>query len=273
MNNEVVATLTDKDYWEDYWENSFYAKIPEEIGFNTNKYSESLYIPFHKFMNKDKELSVLEIGGAPGLFISSLTKIHSNLSLGVLDYTEKGRKETEYVFSKYNLEGVIHNRDLFRDELSDIPEYDVVYSLGVVEHYDDIEASLNKHLECAKNGGVVIIGLPVFLGINDWLVSKFAPNNRDTWYPFIMDKKSWQRFTNREDIEILFDDYVGGFNPHVHHRLEDKNSVWKKGAYIFLHKYFAKIWDRLPYTNRINSKYFSFYYYFAVKKTGNSPSF
>ncbi len=266
MSNQAVETLTNKDYWEGYWENSRYKEIPDTISIVENKYNEGLYFPFHEFMEKEKKISVLEIGGAPGLFISTLTKINSELCPNVLDYTVKGVKETKYLFSKYNLRGEIHHKDVFKDDLSDIPKYDVVYSLGVVEHYEDIEKSLNKHLECAKEGGIVILGLPVFLGVNQWMVKHFAPGNLNTWYPTIMDKKSWQEFTKRDDIEVLFNDYVGGFNPHVHHRLEDRNVFWKKGVYVFLHKYFARGWDKIPYTNKLNSKYFSFYYFFIVRK-------
>ncbi|MEZ5308586.1 MAG: hypothetical protein R2684_15685 [Pyrinomonadaceae bacterium] len=265
MSSSSVETLTDREYWEGYWEKGIH-EVPEEIALIDNKYADALYYPFRKFIDSSKPISALEIGGAPGLFVSGLTKMHPNLKPGVLDYTDRGVNETKAVSEKFGINIAIHKKDMFVDDLSDLPPYDVVYSLGVVEHYEDLELSFDKHLECAGPGGIVIFGLPVFLGINDWLAGRLAPDNRDTWYTAIMEKESWKKFYERKDIEVLFDDYVGGFNPHVHHRFVTEKTVFNRAIYVGLHALFAKVWDKIPGTDRLNSKRFSFYYYFVVRK-------
>ena len=266
MSLSTTSTFTDQEYWEYYWEERL-GSIPDNIVIPTDKYSRGIYLPFKKFIDPKKKLSVLEIGGAPGLIISSLTKFNSHLKLGILDYSETGIKEAEQVFLKYKLDVEVHQVNFYEDDLSVLPKYDLVYSLGVVEHYTDLENSLNKHLECVENGGIVIIGVPVFLGINKWLLEKFAPENRSTMYSSIMDNKLWSQFYERKDIKILFDEYVGGFSPNVHHRLENKKYLWRRVLYVLFHQYFAKLWNRIPNTDKVNSKYFSFYYYFVVQKT------
>ena len=264
MSSEV-STLTDQEYWNQYWEDEPH-QMPDSIELNTNKYAQGLYSVFNRFLDTSRSLSVVEIGGAPGIFLTSLTRIHDDLKLGIIDYSDKGVAETKMLSDRFDTPIEVHQTDFYKSDLSPIPKYDVVYSLGVVEHYEDIELSVNRHLEVAKVGGLVIIGLPVFLGVNDWLVSRFAPENKSTWYPFIMDNKHWKKFHERSDIEVLADEYVGGFNPHVHHRLEDKDQFFNKAIYVLNHKYLAKIWDKLPGTHKVNSKYFSFFYYFVAKK-------
>lgn len=265
MTKNQVPTRTDREYWEEYW-HSRRQNGPPELTIDTNKYSRGLYSVFHRFLPSGEALSIVEIGGAPGIFISSLTKINSQLRLGIIDYSDQGIAETKKVSGELGLDIQIHQKDIYSCDLSDIPKYDVAYSLGVVEHYEDIELSVNKHLACIKDGGLLIVGLPVFLGVNEWLVDRLAPKNKTTWYPMVMDNRSWKKLYDRPDLQILADEYVGGFNPHVHHRLEDKTSLLKKIGYVLLHRYFARIWDVLPATDQLNSRYCSFFYYFVARK-------
>lgn len=265
MTDEEVPTRTRKAYWEQYW-TEHPRSLPDRITVDTSKYSQSLYSVFRRFLKPGTPTSIVEIGGAPGLFLASLTKLHDQLSLAVIDYSDKGVAETLRLSHKFSLTIDVHQADFYSGDLSGLAKYDVAYSLGVAEHYADIDLSVQRHLDCVVDGGLVIIGLPVFLGINEWLVDRLAPRNKATWYSSVMDNRSWSHLHKRDDIEILADEYVGGFNPHVHHRLENANRRAARLLYVLLHRHVAPLWDALPGTSVINSRAFSFYYYFVARK-------
>ena len=139
-----------------------------------------------------------------------------------------------------------------------------MYSMGLVEHYLDIQKTTQKHLDCLEKDGILIIGMPVFLGINKWLAKYLSPDNFSTYYSDLMNNKLWEELPKKLNIKLLDSIYVGGFNPRAHSRLE-KPTLLKKIFYVLYHK-FAKIWDIIPQTVKVNSKYFSFYYYVVFKK-------
>ena len=55
--------------------------------------------------------------------------------------------------------------------------FDVVYSLGVVEHYSHPAPMVQKHLELLKPGGIAIITVPNYgpEGIYGWLKQRLSP--------------------------------------------------------------------------------------------------
>lgn len=262
LDQNQNQALTDKKYWSEYWKNQTPFSTPQN--YFIDKYSKELLIPFNKYLSKKKNLSVLEIGGFPGHFLLDLARKYNFKKVGILDYCFS---QPDIIVEKFKMEGYnldVYEKDLFKDELLNVTPFDVVYSMGLVEHYHDIEKTTQKHLECLKKDGILIIGMPVFLGINKWLAKFFSPENFTTYYVHIMNDKLWKGLPEKLKIELLYSDYVGGFNPHVHHRLE-KNSIIIKSFYILFHK-LAKVWDKLPFTVKINSKYFSYYYYAVFKK-------
>jgi SAM-dependent methyltransferase len=55
--------------------------------------------------------------------------------------------------------------------------YDLVCSFGFIEHFTDLEYVLRTHMKFLRPGGLLLITLPNFLGVNGFLQKVFDPRN------------------------------------------------------------------------------------------------
>lgn len=255
------TSLTDEKFWNEYWEN---VSLPSEIKRTEGELLINILLDtFDKHLPKSKGSTILEIGGSPGRYLAYMHKrfgyrIHS------LDYSEIGYKKTIENFQLLNLPVEIHNKDLFSD-LSNLPKYDIVYSLGFIEHFYDLDLVIGKHLELLKPGGILMVGVPNYSGINYWFLKRLAPkllavHNRDA-----MDSNSWKSFEEKFNLLTIFTGYIGGFEPQSFNRWEEKNFK------TFTLKVAAKLLSMLLSSNfkflrKFNSKTFSAYLIGVYKK-------
>jgi len=118
---------------------------------------------------------VLEIGCAPGRHLAYLAaKRHARIC--GLDYSEPGIKYARELFAQLKLEGEFRCEDVFSTTFEE-GSFDVVYSLGVVEHFDDPRLLIEKHLRLAKTGGLALIVVPNYGGLYGRLQGYFEPEN------------------------------------------------------------------------------------------------
>jgi 2-polyprenyl-3-methyl-5-hydroxy-6-metoxy-1,4-benzoquinol methylase len=118
-------------------------------------------------------MRVLEIGCAPGKFLAYLAQVQKASVCG-LDYSEPGVAFSRELFSKLNLSGEIRCENIFTTTFPEA-SFDLVYSLGVIEHFDDARTIVEKHLFLTKPGGSVVITIPNFGGIYGRIERHFSP--------------------------------------------------------------------------------------------------
>jgi len=158
MNNE----LTDRDYWATYWANYQYEKVP----------SNTIYD--YLMPSLKGKSSFIEIGGFPGINAAYFYK-NGFPDVTLLDfYIDRSIVST---FEQLNNlpENKIHciESDFFKFE-SD-RTYDVVFSLGFIEHFEDTQAVIERHVKLLSDNGRLLIILPNFRGINgciQWLFDR-----------------------------------------------------------------------------------------------------
>ena len=213
--------LTERKYWNNYWNSK---SLPVEI----RKTKNSLYLNeilniFDDYLPKNNHLSILEIGGAPGQYLAYM---HNNFGYDIhcLDYSDIGCRKTEENFKILNIQGKVYQEDLFSEYLP-LPQFDIVYSLGFVEHFSDLKAVIHKHLNLLKPGGILLVGVPNFLGINHFFLKRLAPGLLSKHNLLTMDIINWKSFEDKFNLKPLFRGYVGGFEPRILNRCENKNIV------------------------------------------------
>ncbi len=200
---DELCRLTEKADWDDEWNK---VTLPIEIKRIKGSGINELLDIFDKYLPKNDDLSILEIGGAPGGFLVYMYK-NFGYKIHAVDYSKIGCIKMKDNFNLLNIPVTIYQKDIFSKD-SNLPIYDIVYSLGFIEHFIDLNRVVQKHLELLKPGGILLIGTPNFLGINYFFLKRIAPKLLSKHNLPTMDISNWKEFENRFNIEPLFRGYL-----------------------------------------------------------------
>lgn len=163
--------LTERKFWEDYWNNkrdTIISKV-QERGFHNQE--------LDKVLSNSTIVSSIELGGFPGTFSLYIKKKY-NLDTTLLDYFIDRTIVDDLVAINGVEKGAIHliEDDLTLDHEVD-QKYDLVFSVGLIEHFLDTKAIIKRHLDYMNPTGELLIIIPNFRGINGWLQRKFDKEN------------------------------------------------------------------------------------------------
>lgn len=128
-------------------------------------------------------MKFLEIGCAPGKMLSWVAaKLGADVS--GLDYSGPGVQVARRLFHELGLNGDIRNEDVFSTTFAE-SAFDVVYSAGVIEHFEDPTRIVRIHTELLKPGGLALITVPDLGGFYGRLASAktLAIHNLDIMNP------------------------------------------------------------------------------------------
>ena len=103
--------------------------------------------------------TVLEVGCGNSTWLPYLARVRNLKVLGI-DYSEEGCALARKRLIEENVEGKIYCGDLFKLNADDIGQFDFVYSLGVVEHFSDLENITLHLLKFVRPGGVLLTEVP-----------------------------------------------------------------------------------------------------------------
>ena len=164
---------------------------------------------FSEYLIQKHGGTFLELGCVPGRNMRFFGEKY-NLTVSGVDYSETLSETHEFLKGA----GVDVGRLIKGDILKITPEdkYDVVFSDGLIEHFDDPACVLEKHMNFLASDGLLIIGLPNFnYGqkvlkriFNDKVC--FDIHNFDVMYPHV-----WNDLVDRSRYEVHFIDYFGTF--------------------------------------------------------------
>lgn len=163
-----MKQLTDQKFWQKYW------ATKRRIVHVGPRY------PFHDLFDQvllaRKQGSMLEVGGFPGYFAVYFAK-YRGLKSTLLDYFVDQKMLREVWAANAMGAGDVRvlEQDFFTAKFA--KKYDVVYSLGFLEHFDDTKSVLAKHWSAVGKGGEMLIVLPNFLGLNGHLQLAWDPKN------------------------------------------------------------------------------------------------
>lgn len=215
----MTASLTRSEDWNAYWET---VQLPVEVTPGTQTSTTAITDVIDRFAASSSPLSVLEIGGAPGGYLVHLWRRFGH-RVSVLDNSPVGVELSQLNFELLGVPGTVYEGDLFTST-ERTERFDIVYSLGLIEHFDDTAAVVAAHLRYLKPGGTLIVGCPNFRGINFTLLRRLSPSLL-SWHNLeAMDISTWPRFEEALSLEVRFRDYVGGFQPATFWR-SDSNAV------------------------------------------------
>lgn len=145
--------LTDRDLWKSYWENYHFTPIEEN--------------PVYKkyIRPASPQARFIEIGGFPGLNAGYFYR-HVCRDVTLLDFyvePEVIRKvESQNQIPAHTIKSI--EADFFSFQSRE--RYDIVFSLGFIEHFRDTRDVIARHAALLAEGGQLLILLPNLRGIN-----------------------------------------------------------------------------------------------------------
>jgi SAM-dependent methyltransferase len=176
---------------------------------------------------------MLEVGSALG---DNLLKFHERtgcIPYGV-EYSDTGVEVNRAKFAAHNLdpENVIHS-DFFLESFQkpNRNRFDLVYSGGFIEHFDDAKAVVAKHIDLTALGGHVLISIPNLRGANYLLSLLFAPWLLPIHNLKIMPLREFRQLFQDERIEPLVCQHFGTFSFNIFQDDDEtRNRVWRQKA-------------------------------------------
>ena len=241
--------ITEKSFWENYWGD---IKLPLRVDLKFKNDRIITEVIKKNIPQGNENKRALEIGRAPGKWMLFLCE-KLNYSVDGFEYLEIAAEKTRENFEKC---GIPNSRFkvITADFLTQIPTpmYDLVISLGFIEHFENYQDVFQKHIAYTKKGGYVIIGFPNFKGLNyliQYLIDKIAGSQIIANHNLlIMDKEVIHRLVLESECKEVFIDYIGGFEPALFNAKDIKNPLLRFVFKLTL-KFLAVIFNhtRFPY--------------------------
>ncbi|HET7568281.1 MAG TPA: methyltransferase domain-containing protein [Gaiellaceae bacterium] len=159
-------SLATERFWREYWQTH---DPVQEVG--RDFYFASL---LDRALARSNARSFLELGGYPGHFAVYVAK-RFGLAATLLDsYVDRDVVERLLARNGLAAEDVtVIEEDMFAAEPRQ--RYDVVLSAGLLEHFLDLERVLKRHLDFLAPGGILVVTVPNYRGVNGRLQARFDP--------------------------------------------------------------------------------------------------
>lgn len=199
MNKNLSKSI----YWEDIYNKQ------NSINIETSGYLNSIIKHLlSKSLETIQPKSVLEIGCGNSSWLPYIAKNYACKISGI-DYSARGCELAKDKLIKAKTNGHIIHSDIFEIRSSKIGSFDYVYSLGVVEHFTDLENTILKFKEFVNPKGALFTIVPNLLYIYG-LISKF-------YQPRVYEKHVPLKYSDllnayyHSKLSLIDGGYKGGF--------------------------------------------------------------
>jgi SAM-dependent methyltransferase len=198
---------TERDYWDGQYERRT-AVRPVPLSPPLSRCDLVLQRIFTRLELRAK--SVLEIGGGGSAWLARLAVDNPQTSFTCVDYSPQGCALTRQFVSNAGLNNLrVIEADVFEGPLGG-EQYDVVYSFGVVEHFDDLAHIMRAIAAFARPHGRIFTLIPNMAGALGWLTRLYNRSVYDIHVPH--DLVSFERGHREAGLQILEDGYIGSSN-------------------------------------------------------------
>lgn len=161
MSQSTVETrLTDEEFWEEHWVSQ---KIPARIN-RLASFDRCLSRVFTRFLADGRGKKLIEIGAAPGRWLIFFRE-RFGYEVDGIEYLPSACRKTEENLAACGTDGKIFQQDFFHNDLPQ-HSYDVVLSIGFIEHFTDQDTVVGGHVALLKPGGLLVLIVPNLRGLH-----------------------------------------------------------------------------------------------------------
>lgn len=169
---EKPRDLASEAHWSSRYDN---IEFSGEVGWKPANYdSRTLMYAIDRALGGRKPQSILEVGCGNSHWLPYLGKLFDAHVEGI-DYSPIGCEQARAQLRANNVEGEICCADLFASSEAFAERFDFVYSLGLVEHFDDLDRVLTCMARFVKPGGLLFTEIPNLGSIHGLLSWAYQP--------------------------------------------------------------------------------------------------
>jgi 2-polyprenyl-3-methyl-5-hydroxy-6-metoxy-1,4-benzoquinol methylase len=152
-------------YWDSVWTD---AELPEPIDPSDSHFRNRLNRVFAAYFDRvlvdlPPGARLLEVGCARSQWLPYFAQKYS-VNVSGIDYSEVGCTAEQEILRRAKVTGEVIHADLFDPPHELFDAFDVVVSLGVVEHFQDTAACIRAIARFVKPGGAMITTIPNMTG-------------------------------------------------------------------------------------------------------------
>jgi 2-polyprenyl-3-methyl-5-hydroxy-6-metoxy-1,4-benzoquinol methylase len=164
-----INTKTTKEHWDKAWIRPPRMRLPSRLLVETRNIQRLL----DRYVTPGMRL--LEIGCAPGKILAWAAKVRK-VDVSGIDYSEPGIHHAKRLFKTLGISGSLRCEDIFATSYAE-RSFDIVFSCGLVEHFNDPIRLIEIHAKMLKPGGKALITIPNYAGIYGRIQRRFDPDN------------------------------------------------------------------------------------------------
>jgi len=140
--------------WDLFWKNK--GAIHRIVDFGRIGYNRYFERILEEKVNQNTRLIELGCGTS-----TSILALHNKIRelIGV-DFSEEALRISKLNANKLKIRNIHFIQDDISKSRLNSNEYDVVWSQGLIEHFENLEKALSEHIRICKNGGWIIISIP-----------------------------------------------------------------------------------------------------------------
>jgi SAM-dependent methyltransferase len=191
-----MSNVVNQEYWD-----SSYSNLNLEYDENKILFKNL----FEEYLHHNPQGSCIEIGCYPGNYLIYLCN--------KFKYVANGVDTTPYINTRlvsHLKNNNISTGDFYQQDFMNFKPgitYDLVCSFGFIEHFDNIEDVLLKHIKLVKPSGTLVISCPNFRKIQYILHKLLDSDNLERHVLETMDLKKMTQILEKYDMEVLFGGY------------------------------------------------------------------
>ena len=190
--------LTDKAFWE----NRSAHQHKNEIQFFAHHIIK-------KYLQKDTKVSFLEFGCYPGRFLIYFAKMW-HYQINGIDFDKRIYEIKDKLELLQIKKAKLIYGDIFKYKTNKL--YDVVFSAGLVEHFENPEKIFDIHLKFLKSKGKLIITLPNMLYFQKFLrMITHSQKEFDAHNLSCMRPRIWENIALKNNMRVLYAGYCETF--------------------------------------------------------------